>query len=196
MILEHKFSPGEKITEEQVAGLLGVSRTTVKKAFTTLVQEGILEDIPRKGVFLKIYTKEEIEEINDLREVTSGLSARYAALNMTRRDIIFLESIYEKMKLSIKNGDNKAYAQFDLQLHEAIIGFSGSKILSNVISNFNLRLKPFNVKGVRDPKETIEEHKKIIDSLASGNPKGAENSMREHIVKAKEFLESGNNNNF
>ena len=62
MILEHKFSPGEKITEEQVAGLLGVSRTTVKKAFTTLVQEEILEDIPRKGVFLKIYTKEEIEE--------------------------------------------------------------------------------------------------------------------------------------
>ena len=188
MIMTNKFSPGDKITEEQVAQLLGVSRTTVKKAFTALVNEGILEDIPRKGVFLKKYSKEEILEIYDLREVSAGLSARYATLNMTRRDLNTLESIYQEMETAAKLRDNKAYAQCDLELHEAIVRFSGSTILPQIISSFNLRLKSFNFTGMRNPEDTIEEHKNIIDCLARGNPDEAEKSMRIHIRKAKEFL--------
>ena len=190
MIMTNKFSPGEKLTEEQVAIQLGVSRTTVKKAFTTLVNEGILEDIPRKGVYLKKHTKEEILEVFDLREVTAGLSARYAALNMTRRDLNLLEAIYQRMEIASVETDYKAYAQCDLELHEAVVAFSGATILPGIISSFNLRLKSFNFSGVRNPAETIEEHRGIIDSLASGNPDDAEMSMKVHIRKAKEFLKA------
>ncbi len=188
MIMTNEFSPGQKITEEKIATALGVSRTTVKKAFTALVQEGILEDIPRKGVYIKVYTKEEKLEVLDLREVTAGLSARYAALNITKRDINYLESIYARMEKASESSDSEAYAQCDFELHEAIVKFSGSTILSGIISNLNLRLKSFPYRGVRDPKETIEEHKAIIDSLAKGDPEEAENSMRSHIRKAKAFL--------
>ncbi|MCK5157489.1 MAG: GntR family transcriptional regulator [Spirochaetales bacterium] len=188
MIMNHEFSPDEKITEEKIANLLGVSRTTVKKAFTTLVKEGVLEDIPRRGVFLKTYSKEEIGKICDLREITAGLSARYAALNMTRRDLNFLESVYKKMELALKNHDNAAYIQCDLELHEAIVKFSGSAILSDIISNFNLRLNPFNIVGSRNSEETIMEHRNIIDSLERGNPEDAENIMRKHLSKGKEIL--------
>ncbi len=190
MILNNKFSPGEKITEEYVATLLGVSRTTVKKAFTTLVMEGILEDIPRKGVFIKTYSNEEVLEIYDLREVVAGLSARYASMNVNMKDINYLESLYQKMETALSKNpfDFAEYSQCDIELHEAIIKFSGSKIVSEIITSFNLRIKPFNVAGVRDPNETIIEHRNIIDALKSGNPETAEFTMREHIKKAKNFL--------
>lgn len=188
MIMNRKFSPGEKVTEEKVANILGVSRTTVKKAFTTLVKEGVLEDIPRKGVFLKIYSKKEIQELYDLREVTAGLSARYAALNMTRRDLNFLESVYKKMELAVENHDNAAYVQYDLEFHEAIVKIGGSTILSDIISNFNLRLNPINIVGIRNSEETIVEHRNIIDSLKRGKLEDAENIMRKHISRGKDVL--------
>jgi len=194
MILNNRFTPGEKITEEHVAKLLGVSRTTVKKAFTTLVKEGVLEDIPRKGVFIKMYSDQEILEIYDLREIAAGLCARYAAMNVNKKDIESLESIYKRMKKAIKNGDNGKYAQCDLELHEAVVRFSEASILPELISSFKLRLRPFNVVGVRDPQKTILEHRSIIDSLIEGTPDMAEKVMRDHIKTAKTYFKSDKRN--
>jgi len=188
LIKNRIFAPGEKITEEQIAKTLGVSRTTVKKAFTTLVQEGILEDIPRRGVFLRIYSKEERLEIYDIREVTAGLSARYAALNMTRRDLNSLEDIYKEMELAVHKQAKAVYAHYDLELHDAIARFSGSSILYDVISNLNLRLMPFTLVNVQNIRETLKEHRKILDSLISGDSEGAEKNMRSHIGRAREKL--------
>lgn len=189
MIMNRIFSPGEKITEEQIAKTLGVSRTTVKKAFTALVQEGILEDIPRRGVFLRTYTKEERLEIYDIREVTAGLSARYAALNMARRDLNSLEAIYQQMDIAVKKQANDTYAHYDLELHDSIARFSGSSILYDVISNLNLRLMPFIlVNSVQNIRETLKEHRDILDSLINGDSEGAEKYMRFHIGRAKEKL--------
>jgi len=188
MIMNRMFSPGEKITEEQIAKTLGVSRTTVKKAFTTLVQEGILEDIPRRGVFLRSYTKEERLEIYDIREVTAGLSARYAALNMTRRDMNSLESVFQQMEIAVNKQAKEIYAHYDLELHDAIARFSGSSILYDVISNLNLKLMPFSIVNVQNIEETLKEHRKIMDSLLKGDSEGAEKNMRFHIGRARDKL--------
>jgi len=193
MIMNRRFSPGEKITEEQIAKTLGVSRTTVKKAFTTLVQEGILEDIPRRGVFLKTYTKEERIEIYDIREVTAGLSARYAALNMTRKDLNSLEAVYQQMEAAVNRQDKEVYAQYDRELHDAIAGFSGSAILYDVISNLNLRLMPFPKLDVQNIEETLKEHRDILNALMDGDSEGAEKYMRYHIRRAREKLFSSSN---
>lgn len=188
MIMNQVFSPGEKITEDQIAKILGVSRTTVKKAFTALVQEGILEDIPRRGVFLRTYSKEERLEIYDIREVTAGLSARYATLNMSRRDLNSLEEIYRQMEDAVHKQSRDIYAHFDLEFHDAIVRFSGSSILYDVISNLNLRLMPFNRVNVQNIEETLKEHRNILDSMQKGNPEEAEKYMRYHISRAREKL--------
>jgi len=188
MIKNRVFAPGEKITEEQIARSLGVSRTTVKKAFTTLVQEGILEDIPRRGVFLRTYSRKERLEIYDIREVTAGLSARYAALNMTRRDLNHLEDIYLEMEKAVSGKANDVYAHYDLELHDAIAEFSGSSILHDVISNLNLRLMPFTLVSFQNIEETLIEHRNILNALRNGDSESAEKYMRYHISRAKEKL--------
>ena len=152
------------------------------------MKEGVLEDIPRKGVFIKKYSEREIQDLYDLREVTAGVSARYAALNMTRRDLNSLESVYKKMELAVENHDNAAYVQCDLEFHEEIVKISGSTILSEIIANFNLRLNPINIVGIRNSEETIVEHRNIIDSLKRGNLEDAENVMRKHISRGKDVL--------
>jgi len=132
----------------------GVCRPTVK--------DGLLEDRPRQGGFIRKYTLQDILEIYDLREVTAGLCARYAALNMTNKDF--------------------------MELHDKIVDYSRAKITPDIISNFHISLLSFNIGLIRDPEETVREHREIIDSLRAGNSVNAENLMREHIRKSREVL--------
>ncbi len=188
MIIKRNFKPGQKINEEHISDLLGVSRTTVKKAFTALVKDGLLEDHPRQGVYLKNYTNEEILEIYDLREVTAGLSARYAALRTSNREFLELEKIFQKMKLAVSESNYDEYVDCDIDFHEKIVDYSRAKLTSDIISNFHISLLSFNIGLVRDPAETLNEHRQIIDLLKSGNQEKAENFMRLHIKKSREVL--------
>lgn len=188
MIVNRKFEPGRKITEEEIADQLGVSRTTVKKAFTTLVKDGLLEDRPRQGVFIRKYTLQEVLEIYDLREVTAGLCARYAALNMRNKDFKELEGIYDRMKTAISESDHDEYVECDMEFHDKIVDYSRAKITPDIISNFHISLLSFNIGLIREPEETVQEHREIIDSLRAGNTVNAENLMREHIRKSREVL--------
>ena len=92
------------------------------------------------------------------------------------------------MELAVENHDNAAYVQYDLEFHEAIVKIGGSTILSDIISNFNLRLNPINIVGIRNSEETIVEHRNIIDSLKRGKLEDAENIMRKHISRGKDVL--------
>lgn len=188
MIVNRKFEPGQKITEEEIADQLGISRTTVKKAFTTLVKDGLLEDRPRQGVFIRKYSLQEILEIYDLREVTAGLCARYAALNMTNKEFLELEGILECMKAAIAEKNHDEYVECDMKFHDKIVEYSRAMITPDIISNFHISLLSFNIGLIRDPEETVMEHGKIIGSLREGNTENAEKLMREHIRKSREIL--------
>jgi len=193
MILNKEFKLGEKIVEGKIAAKIGVSRTTVKKAFNSLVKEGFLKEIPRHGVFLKQLSKQEILEMYDLREVTEGLCARYAALNISNKGINELLKIYKKMEIALEKGNNDEYVQFDIDFHEIIVRYSDSIITNSIISNFNIQLRTFGVGIIREPSETINEHRDIIESLRRGDPKQAEFIMREHIIKSREKLSASFN---
>jgi len=188
LIIKRKFKAGQKITEKKISNLLDVSRTTVKKAFTMLVKDGLLEDRPRQGVFIKKFNKEEILELYDIREVLSGLCARYAALNATNKEFNELETIYNRMKIAVLNNKFDEYANLDMELHEKIITYSKAIKSSNIISNFYIILFTFHAGIVRSPLITIKEHREIIDSLRVGNSETAEKLMRIHIRLSREEL--------
>lgn len=188
LIIKKHFSAGQKITEEQISNLFKISRTTTKKAFTMLVKDGLLEDRPRQGVFIRKFSKEELLELYDLREVISGLCARYAALNTTNKEFEELESIYSRMEDAVLSRNYEEYADLDMLLHEKIAIYSKAKIITNIISNFHIILFTFHAGIIRTPLETIKEHREIINYLRSGNSEIVEKLMRIHIKQSRDEL--------
>ena len=96
MIISRKLLPGDKIPQEKLARDLGISRTPLVSALKYLEKEKLVEAIPRRGFYVRLFTKEEMISIFELREVLEGLAARRAARNISDIQINKLRKFFER----------------------------------------------------------------------------------------------------
>lgn len=78
-ILSGEFGGGARLNEVDLATALGVSRTPIRAALSTLAAEGLLAYTPNSGYVVKSYTSQDIAGIYDVRATLEGLGARLAA---------------------------------------------------------------------------------------------------------------------
>ena len=94
MIIERQLLPGDKIPQEKLAEDLGISRTPLINALKFLEHEKLVQSIPRRGFFVRLFDKAEMISIFELRELLEGLSARRACQNITDRGIEQLKGFF------------------------------------------------------------------------------------------------------
>ena len=182
MILNEEFKPGEKLLQEKIALMLGVSRTPLHKAFQMLEDEFLVESIPRRGIFVRKIDMDEIIDTFECREVLEGLAAKRVASRITAEEISNLKTIFEPFqnKNEIKIEE---YHKCDQDFHHLIISISQNKILQKMEILSNVMHKT-NFHGLfRPPVETMIEHFNIIDAFEKKEALKAEQLMREHLHK-------------
>ena len=96
MIMDRQLLPGEKIPQEKLAEDLGISRTPLVNALKFLEKEKLVQSIPRRGFFMRTFTKKEMISIFELREVLEGLAARKAAQKITDNQIVQLGKFFRQ----------------------------------------------------------------------------------------------------
>jgi DNA-binding GntR family transcriptional regulator len=192
MILEQKLIPGTKIYQDKLAQELGISRTPLVGALKKLEQEKLITAIPRKGFFIKRFSKKEMVHIFELREVLEGLAARRASLNITNDQIQKLSNFFKGLKISDDPKDIKTYAKEDRRFHHFLMELGGNDLLSSILGTYSIitfsYLGGFQEGLVRFPKETIHEHLALIDAISRRDPIEAEELARLHLKKSREKL--------
>ena len=66
-ILTRVLRPGQKISADEVAHALSVSRTPVMDALKRLANDGLVEILPRRGTFVTEITAESVNELFAVR---------------------------------------------------------------------------------------------------------------------------------
>src|SRR5918999_3164609 len=67
-ILQGEVAPGAQVLEEELAVMLGMSRTPVREAAVRLEHEGFLQIVPRRGLRVTPLSKRAVREINEVLE--------------------------------------------------------------------------------------------------------------------------------
>jgi len=202
MIIERKLLPGVKIQQEKLAQELGISRTPLVSALKYLEKEKLVEAKPRRGFFVRLFTKQEMVSIFDLREVLEGLAARRAALNISDIQIKKLKDFSTAFQTSISLPDVGSYAKVDRSFHNYVTEIGAKEFLKNILQTYNIISFSYQVVSseglVRPPTETINEHIAIIDAIGLRDPASAEELMRQHfrhsIATLKSEIENGTEN--
>jgi DNA-binding GntR family transcriptional regulator len=192
MILERKLLPGEKIPQEKVAQELGISRTPLVSALKYLEKEKLVESRPRRGFFVRLFTKQEMIAIFELREVLEGLAARRAALSISDREIKQLQGFFQSFQDQTKIQDIKAYAEEDRRFHHFLLDIGAKEFLKSILETYNIIIYSYQVISpeglVQSPDESIQDHIAVIEAVCRRNAESAETLMRRHLRKSITIL--------
>ena len=186
-ILAGKFSGGERVREEEVAQLLGVSRTPVREALRNLQSQGLLEPRAGKGLCVVALGRQQILELYEMRELLEGAAARLAARHASSSEIGLLEELLASC--SAAEDDPDRLASVNRLLHHAIYEASHNRYLLSALQGVYdlmalLGATTFTVLG--RSKTANLEHRAIVRAIARRAPETAEKAARSHIERAKE----------
>jgi DNA-binding GntR family transcriptional regulator len=192
LVLEQKLVPGAKIYQDKLAQELGISRTPLVGALKKLEQEKLILAIPRRGFYVRRFSKQEMIQIFELREVLEGLAARRASLCISDNQVHKLQGFFKGLKISDNAKSLERYAKEDRRFHNFLIEIGGDELLSSILGTYSIvtfsYLVSFRAGLVRPPKETLPEHLAVIEAITAKDPEKAEQAARLHLRRSREKL--------
>jgi len=194
-IIQGVYPRGEILTELKLVEQLGVSRTPIREALRRLEQERLIEDTGKGSRVLGI-TMEDLEDIMNIRERIEGLAAYYAALNITPEGLKELTHIVDLQEFYFSKRDKEHLRQVDDAFHDMICVLSRRSVISDTLIPLMRKTRRYRRVAIDNwerTTNTMNEHRKMYEAIASGNAELAEKLATEHIVKAKRHMIEGEN---
>lgn len=189
MILANEFEPGEKLVQEQIAALFGVSRMPLHKAFQMLENEMLVENLPRRGFYVTEIDNALMLDAFECREALEGIAARRATSVISEEELDEIRNLFTPF-VGKKKIDIKKYIEADQEFHNAILKISGNQVLQKFEVVKNITSQTYRGGLIRQPEETLPEHLAIIEAIACGNGALAEKLMREHSLRTQELIKT------
>lgn len=115
------LKPGSRLSEQQLADDLDVSRTPIREALIELSAEGILTNQPRRGFRVNSLSKELAGNLYEMLGVLEGYIAAKTCPITTDREIAKMERLVEEMETAIDNGRVKSYYKLQVAFHDVYI---------------------------------------------------------------------------
>ena len=181
-ILLRQYAAGERLSEVELARQAGVSRTPVREALRRLGEEGFVVVVPSQGVWVADPTPEGMEQAYEVREVLECKAVAKAAANVTPLLIARLEAKVAEEESIIQNRDIDRYMTVNTDFHMTLAMGSGNEVMVDFIRRILM------ITGVYmaffNPffdETTLEEHRRIVHVVSTGDVEGSVAVMREHI---------------
>jgi DNA-binding GntR family transcriptional regulator len=189
-ILSGTLSPEERLTEEHLAEILGVSRTPVREALYKLESEGLIQPLETRGFIVSGDSREEVEELFDIRGILEGYALRIISAEITEESLQQLGACIDKAETALNARRMNDLFRWNTQFHDALHKLVSTKVrLNRMIVEMRkqvLRYRKETLQSVEGARRTLDGHRKILLALRLKDPDLCERTMREHINLAKE----------
>jgi len=181
------YKPEQRLFEVQIAKQIGVSRAPVREAIRMLENEGLVEAIPRRGVRVRKYSVQDIENIYTLRASLDTLATKLAVPNLIRKDIVLIKKILNRMKQCIKSDDMDVYNELNTEFHNFFYQRSQNEWLCQInqgLMNHITLLRKVSVRLPGGIKRSFSEHEGIVKAIEGGNEDEVADRMYLHMMAA------------
>ncbi len=186
-ISEGGMAPGARLTQEELAEQLAVSRQPVLQALRLLKRDGLVVDAPGRGLMVAPLDATLIAQLYEVRGALDGLAARQAALARAKID----RSILERGRKAVAGGKVGAMVDADIAFHQAIYAASKNPLIAESANRHwrHIRRASGAMLQITGARATIwDEHEAILQAIARGDAARAERLARSHCEAASVHL--------
>lgn len=189
-ILRGVYKGGDRLRQDAIASQFKVSQSITREAFTQLAAEGLLVSEPRRGVFVPRLTADEAEEISALRSLVEPQALVWAWANMD--DAVFERASRVLEEIDME-GDPTRLIELNNRFHMCLYEPSGKlktlDLITSLRRNFERYLR-FTWQSTEHISQSQDEHRALLALCRSGDKKGAERFLRQHIQATGKLLVS------
>ena len=186
-ISDGSVAPGTRLTQEDIAARLAVSRQPVLQALRLLKKDGFVHDAPGRGVLVAPLDAEWMRKVYQVRGALDVLAARLAAAQRFRID----PKLLERGRRAARGRNVEAMIDADMAFHQAIYEASGNPLIGQSADQHwrHLRRAMGAVLQAEPQRETLwDEHEAIAAAIAAGHAQRAAQLSEEHVARASEAL--------
>lgn len=185
ILLEGRFAPGERLSEEALAAELGVSKTPVHDALIRLSAEGLVRIVPYQGAFVIKHTPHDVDEIHQLRKSLELLAMDLAQPHLD--DQVLSELLYEHEQIKRPLEGSQGFYDFEMvnrHFHDALAAMSQNQRLVDFLRILRARAVSRHYIAMRFPgrdDQALDEHVAILKALLARDHGRAKQLMAEHL---------------
>jgi DNA-binding GntR family transcriptional regulator len=186
--------PGERVVQERIAESLGVSRQPVQQALALLLSQGILRDAPGRRLIVAPLDTAYVRNMYDLRAVIEGMAFREAALRQPERAARQGPALIEAGRKAVATGAVPRMIAADMKFHAFVHELSGNPLVAPMLAPhliYMQRVMGEVLHRERKPRDSWDEHEKMLAAVARGKADVAERLAREHVMSAADFMIEG-----
>lgn len=188
-IAEGYFPPGVRLSEDSIGGALGVSRNTLREAFRLLTHERLLVHQLNRGVFVRVLTIEDVEDIYRTRRLVECAVVR--GLGDPPFQLDGLAGAVADGTEAAREREWKGVSTANIHFHRELVALAGSARTDEVMRSVFAELRlAFHV--VDDPRRLHEPYlvrnRQILDTLRAGDAAEAERLLAEYLDDSRNGL--------
>jgi DNA-binding GntR family transcriptional regulator len=188
-ILELRLPPGHPLREAALAEQLGVSKTPIREALSRLEQDGLAEMTSFKGAVVTGYSRTDLLEIYELRELLEDAAARSAAESIDPAALQRLTEICRESR-ELRDGSDPArlaalISEFDTVLFDQVRNSRIRALIENLRAHLT-RIGQLTAEIPGRVQISVDEHEKIVEAIAARDPDLAARRMRDHIHSVRD----------
>jgi DNA-binding GntR family transcriptional regulator len=183
-IVGAELEPGRRLSENQLAELIGVSRTPVRDALARLRDERLVAIVPQLGTFVTYIDEEAVADAHFVREALEVGAIRIAARDAQPEQLRDLHENLAAQEQAVAADDAAAFARLDDQLHRLLCDLSGHAAAWRLSERTRgqldrVRLLSLPEAGYRG--QMLAEHRAVVGAVADHDPVAAERELRHHL---------------
>ena len=181
-ICTHELRPGERLTQEELADRLNVSRQPIQQTLLALEKQGFLQRAGRRGLTVAALDASFVRHLFQVRAALDGFAARLAAQAPEAERLGGLRLI-ESGRWAALNGSASERIETDLAFHTFLYRLSGNPLIRDAALlhwNHVRRAMAADLRRMGALERAWDEHEAILQAVIAGDPEGAERAARAH----------------
>lgn len=192
-ICEGTLRPGERLTQEEIAERMDVSRLPVGQALQWLKAEGFVCNAGRRGLKVAPLDPEMVGEMYEFRCGIDMVAAGRAAQRATAAQRARGKRIIHDGRSALAAGDVAMLIGADIEFHQLIYEMSGNRVLMDAMAprwNHIRRVMIAIIDDTGNQSRIWDEHAAILESVLAGDVDNAERLARGHVENAAGWLQA------
>jgi DNA-binding GntR family transcriptional regulator len=181
-----------RLDERQLAEQLGISRTPIREALARLSQDGLVEIVPRKGVFIHRKSLDEILDMVVTWAALESMAAHIATREASDADLQALRNFAMRNSVSATKAELGEYSDANIKFHQMILELSGSELLRSTADGLLMHMHAVRRRAMGEgdrASRSVADHMEIIEALEARDAELASRLVREHTMRLHDHIE-------